>query len=72
MIAEQLVRSLQRLLSHKTHVIRYTAIYSIHLLFQLEIDRNEILFETVYPSLLVLLKDAYDDVQKVWIEEMVD
>lgn len=65
MIAEQLVRSLQRLFIHKNHVVRFNAIHSIYLLFRVEIDRNEIMFENYYSSLLSLVTDSYDDVQQV-------
>lgn len=64
-ITEQLMRSLNNLLTHKNHAIRYQSIYSMLLLFKCEIDRNEILFENYYSSFLQLLKDPYDDVQKV-------
>ena len=65
MIAEQIIRSLTPLLKHKSHSIRHDSIFTIKLLFQLEIDRNNVIFENHYSSFLPLLKDSYSDVQKV-------
>ena len=65
MIAEQIIRSLTPLLKHKSHSIRHDSIFTIKLLFHLEIDRNDVIFENHYSSFLPLLKDSYNDVQKV-------